>query len=82
MAGDVLKSVNGTDLTFENAQQTFTDMYMWSPGTKVKVVLDREGEEIIIEKELTQSYTTGQKLKENTKATEKQRNLRKAWLKG
>ena len=82
LPGDVLKTVNGTALTFENAQKTFTDMYMWSPGTKIKVVLDREGEEIVIEKELTQSYTTGQKLEENPDATEKQIALRKAWLKG
>ncbi|MBW2937325.1 peptidase M61 [Aureisphaera sp. CAU 1614] len=81
-AGDVLKTVNGTDLTFENAQQMFTDMYMWSPGTKINVVLDRNGEEIIIDKELTQSYTTGQKLQPNPEASEKQVAVRKVWLKG
>ncbi len=82
LPGDVLKTVNGTDLTFENAQQIFTDMYMWSPGTKINVVLDRNGEEIIIDKELTQSYTAGQKLQPNPGASEAQINLRKAWLKG
>lgn len=81
-AGDVLKTVNGTDLSFENAQQLFTDMYMWSPGTNINIVLDRDGEEIVLEKELTQSYTTGKKLEENPNATSAQNALRKAWLKG
>ncbi|MEZ4857415.1 MAG: peptidase M61 [Flavobacteriaceae bacterium] len=82
LPGDVLKTVNGTALSFENAQQTFTDMYMWSPGTKINVVLDRNGEEITITKELTQSYTTGEKLQANPNATATQIALRKAWLKG
>jgi predicted metalloprotease with PDZ domain len=81
-SGDVVKTVNGTDLTFENAQQVFTDMYLWSPGTKINVVLDRNGEEVVIDKELTQSFTVGQKLEPNPGASEAQINLLNAWLKG
>ncbi len=82
LPGDVLKTVNGTALTFENVQQVFTEMYMWSPGAKINVALDRNGEEVIIDKELTQSYTTGQKLVSAANASAKQVALRKAWLKG
>ena len=60
LPGDVLKTVNGTALTFENNQQVFTDMFMWSPGTEIKVVLERDGKEFVIEKALTQSFTPGQ----------------------
>jgi predicted metalloprotease with PDZ domain len=81
-SGDVIKTVNGTNLTFENAQKVFTEMYMWSPGTTINVVLDRNGTEVVIDKELTQSYTFGQKLETNPDATEKQIALREAWLKG
>jgi predicted metalloprotease with PDZ domain len=81
-SGDVVKTVNGTALTFENAQQVFMDMYMWQPGTKINVVLERNGAEIVVDKELTQSYTIGQQLKTNPNATDKQIALREAWLKG
>ncbi len=82
LPGDAIKTVNGTTLSFVNAQQVFTDMYMWSPGTKIKVVLDRNGEEVIIDRELTQSYTLGKKLVPNSNATTGQVSLREAWLKG
>lgn len=81
MPGDVLKTVNGTDLSLANAQQVLIEMYMWSPGTKINVLLERNGEEIIIEKELTQSFTTGRKLQPKSQASEKQIGLRNAWLK-
>ena len=82
LPGDVLKTVNGTALTFENNQQVFTDMFMWSPGTEIKVVLERDGKEFVIEKALTQSFTPGQKLQPNPSASEKQVVVRKVWLKG
>jgi len=69
-------------LTFENNQQVFTDMFMWSPGTEIKVVLERDGKEFVIEKALTQSFTPGQKLQPNPSASEKQVVVRKVWLKG
>ena len=81
-SGDIIKIVDGTPLTFENAQQIFTEMYMWQPGTKVKVLLNRNGTEVIVDEVLTQSYTKGKKLTTNPKATSQQIKLREAWLKG
>ena len=79
---DAIKEVEGVVLTKENANQIFTKMYMWQPGQEVEVKLEREGKEVVIKTTLTQSYTTGSSLKENPNATQQQKELRKAWLKG
>ena len=79
---DAIKEVDGAVITKENANQIFTKMFMWQPGNKVEVKLERDGKEMVIKTTLTQSYTKGTSLKENPKATQEQRELRKAWLKG
>ena len=81
-AGDAIKEVNGVKLTFKNAQQVFTEMYMWQPGANIDVKLDRKGEEVVIKTETTQSYTIGRKLGKSETVTEKQTQLLNAWLKG
>lgn len=81
-AGDDIVEVNGVKLTFQNAQQVFTEMYMWQPGKNINVKLNRSGEAVVIKAETTQSYTNGLKLGISDTATEKQTELRNAWLKG
>ncbi|MBU2938669.1 peptidase M61 [Lacinutrix sp. C3R15] len=81
-AGDVLKSVEGVALNMNTAQQVIGAMYMWQPGKEIHVVLERNGEEIVLETTLTESFTTGKKLQPKADATEAQNALRKAWLKG
>lgn len=49
---------------------------------EVEVKLDRDGKEVVIKTTLTQSYTTGASLKESPNATQQQKELREAWLKG
>ncbi|MBR9914975.1 MAG: peptidase M61 [Algicola sp.] len=82
MPNDVIKSVNGQTLTLQNAQAMLGGMYAWKEGDDIKVVLDRDGKEVVIEAKLTPSFTTAKKLMENENATEKQIATRKAWLKG
>ncbi len=79
---DAIKVVNGVAITMENANQIFTQMYMWQPGKEVEVKLDRDGKEVVIKTTLTQSYTTGESLKEIPNATQEQKQLKQAWLKG
>ncbi|MGG8498075.1 peptidase M61 [Tenacibaculum sp. TC6] len=79
---DAIKEVDGVVLTKENANQVFSQMFMWQPGKEVEVKLDRNGKEVVIKTILTQSYTKGSSLKENPNATQKQKELRQAWLKG
>ena len=81
-SGDIIKEINGEKLTFQNAQQIFTQVYMWQPGTDIEVKLDRKGEEIIIKTETTQSYAKGQMLSVDESASDTQNRLRNMWLKG
>ncbi|WP_417556822.1 peptidase M61 [Mesoflavibacter zeaxanthinifaciens] len=80
--GDVMKTVNGEAFSFMTAQKILTDMYMWKPGQEVEVVIDRNGKEYTVKTKLTQSYTTGKTITENPEATQKQKEIRQAWLKG
>ncbi|NND24530.1 MAG: peptidase M61 [Flavobacteriaceae bacterium] len=79
---DVIKEVDGTVVTLQNANQVFTAVFGWEPGRDIEVKLDRKGEEILIKTKTTQSYTMGKKLIVSPNATSKQNALRKAWLKG
>ncbi|WP_282136094.1 peptidase M61 [Seonamhaeicola maritimus] len=81
-ANDVIKSIDGTALTLQNANQVLQEVFMWKPGKDIEVVLDRNGEEIVIKTTTTQPYTTGKSLMEKANATDAQKALRKAWLKG
>lgn len=80
--GDIIKEIDGDKLTFQNAQQLLMKVFMWQPGTNIEVKLDRNGEEIIIKTETTQSYTTGIKLLVDQSANKNHHDLRNAWLKG
>ncbi|WP_449554949.1 M61 family metallopeptidase [Hyunsoonleella ulvae] len=81
-ANDVIKSINGTELTLMNANQVLQEVFMWKPGKDIEVKLDRNGEEIVIKTVTTQGYTDGKGLIEKKGATEAQIALRKAWMKG
>ncbi len=81
-ANDVIKSVNGTAVTLQNANQIFQEVYMWKPGKDIDVKLDRNGKEIAIKTTLTQGYAISNIIQENPNATSAQKELRKAWLKG
>jgi predicted metalloprotease with PDZ domain len=79
---DVIKSVDGTKVTLQNANQVLQDVFMWKPGKDIEVILDRNGENITIKTTTTQPYTTGESILEKTDATDAQKTLRAAWLKG
>jgi len=79
---DVIKSINGTEVTLQNANQVFQAVFGWQPGTDIDVVLDRNGKEVQIKTTTTQSYTNGKSIKVNPNATPAQNKLRNSWLKG
>jgi predicted metalloprotease with PDZ domain len=82
MPNDIIKTVNGEALTMQNAQAMLGAMYQWKVGQDIKVVLDRDGKEVLVEAALTQAYTTANKLIEDESASAEQIATRKAWLKG
>ncbi|GAB1857778.1 peptidase M61 [Flavobacteriaceae bacterium MHTCC 0001] len=81
-ANDVIKTINGTDLTLLNANQVLQGVFSWKPGKDIEVILDRNGEEIHIKTTTTQGYTIGEGLIEKENATQAEITLRKAWMKG
>ncbi|WP_066218520.1 M61 family metallopeptidase [Formosa haliotis] len=82
LPNDIIKSINGEEMTIVNANDMLQKMIMWQPGQDIDVRLTRFGKEVVIKTKLTKTYTTGQALKANPEATAKQIELRKAWLKG
>ena len=66
----------------ENAQMLFGQVYMWKADQDVEVKLERNGQEVVIKKKLTPTFTTSEKLVANENATSAQVTLRNAWLKG
>ena len=82
MPNDIIKTVNGEALTMQNAQQMLGQMYQWKKGDDIKVVLERDGKEVIVETKLTPAFTTSKSIIESETATDAQLNTRKAWLKG
>jgi predicted metalloprotease with PDZ domain len=79
-AGDVIKKVNGSDLTMANAQQTVGMMYSWQVGQDITMELDRDGEVIVIETTLTKPVAVSESIVEDENATAEQIAVRKAWL--
>jgi len=82
MPNDVIKEVNGTAVTLQNANDVFTEVFQWEVGKDIEVKLMRDGNEVVIKTKTTQSYTTGKSLKVLDTATGAENDLRKAWLKG
>lgn len=79
---DVIKAVNGTELTLESAQMILGQMYGWQPGTKIELTLDRNGETINLKTTLTPAFTLQKGLTNDTEASKELVELRNAWLKG
>ena len=82
LPGDVIKTVDGKELTMATAQAILTEVFMWKPGRDVDVRIDRKGKEVIVKTKLTQSYTSGSSLAIDPNATAKQNALRESWLRG
>lgn len=81
-AGDVIKKVNGTDLTLQNAQQVVGGMFGWQVGQEYSLSIERNGEAMELKGTLTEAKATSESLVEDPNATEAQKALRAAWLKG
>ena len=82
LPGDVIREIDGTEVSMDNANSLIGTAYSWTPGQQIEVKLDRNGEEVIISTEYTQSYTQGVKLGRKEDASEKELQLLEAWLKG
>ena len=80
--GDLIKEVNGTEVRLDNANSIFQKVAGWHAGDEIEVKLERDGKEIIIKTITTQPVVKAKGMAANPDASEEQKNLRKAWLKG
>src|SRR5690606_4554501 len=80
--GDIIKTIDGTDLTMLNANDILQQVFMWTVGQEVNVKLIRAGQPVDIKTTTVQSYTKGEVIKSKANPTKEQLDLRKAWLKG
>ena len=79
---DIIKSVNGKEVTLQTANTVLGEVFGWTPGKEIEVVLERNGQEVIIKTTTTQGYTTGMALQPKANATDAQNALREAWMRG
>ncbi|CAL2086259.1 putative metalloprotease with PDZ domain [Tenacibaculum sp. 190524A05c] len=79
---DIIKEINGVKLSPQNANTVFQGVFRWQPGEKIEVKLERDGKEVVIKGALTQAYTSGKSLLRKEDASQKQKDLLNAWLKG
>jgi predicted metalloprotease with PDZ domain len=80
--GDVIKKVNGTELSLANARQIIGGMFGWQEGQEITMDLERNGEPLIIKATLTKAVAKSESLIEDENASDAQKLLRAAWLKG
>lgn len=81
-ANDIIKKVNGENLTLQNAQQVIGGMAAWQPGQDIELELERDGEPVLIKTKLTKATAISTGLVEDENASKAQIDLRNAWLKG
>ncbi|WP_138432095.1 peptidase M61 [Fodinibius saliphilus] len=79
-AGDIIKSVNGTDYTLQNIRQLIPQSMQWAPDTEIEMVVIRGEEEVTLSGKVGTPMVETLKLTETEDATEQQRTLRKQWL--
>lgn len=80
--GDVIKKVNGTELTLANAQQVIGGMFGWQEGMEYSLDLERNGEAVVLKGTLGKATAISESLIEDENATEAQKAVRQSWLKG
>ncbi|WP_298484348.1 peptidase M61 [uncultured Maribacter sp.] len=79
--GDVIKSINGTPISLAAIRPIIGESFGWTPETLIKMVVIRNGEEVVIEGKVGSPILNVTKLSSLDSVSEKSLNLREAWLK-
>lgn len=79
--GDVIKSINGTLYSAQNVYDLILDSQNWKQGDDIRIVVGRDGKEIILDSKVVKPMAKGVKLVEIPSASSSQIELRHAWLK-
>ncbi len=80
--GDVLKSVNGTDVNLKNIRTFIGQSFQWKEGDKITFEVIRNGETLKLEGDFVKGTTEVENLViEDLPETDPKKKLRDAWLK-
>lgn len=80
-AGDMIKSINGTQYSRENIYDLITTSMQWKAGEELTMVIVRDGEEMELKGKIVEPTSPGMRLVEIPNASDVQIELRNAWLK-
>ncbi|MCG9970394.1 peptidase M61 [Christiangramia crocea] len=80
--GDTIKSINGKEYTIQNVYDLINATQSWEEGNRISMTVERDGEEITLEGEITKPMDMDKRLVEIQNADGEQMELRNAWLKG
>ncbi len=80
--GDIIKSINGIPITLESMRPIVGASFGWTADTDIKMVVERDGEEINVEGKVGTPTMNAETIKPLEGASEAQIRLRTAWLKG
>ncbi|WP_340065363.1 peptidase M61 [Ascidiimonas aurantiaca] len=80
--GDIIKSINGMEYSLDNIRDMIGVSFSWKPGDAIEVIIEREGTIQTLSGQISAPVAIVNVLNENESATEQQKTLRQAWLKG
>ncbi len=80
--GDTIKSVNDTPITLEAIRSVIGQSFTWTPDTEIKMVVDRDGRELILEGKVGSPTLVVETIVPIENASAEQDKVRQAWLKG
>ncbi|MDT0295571.1 peptidase M61 [Mesonia ostreae] len=81
--GDIIKSINGTEYTIDNAYALIMTSQGWKKGDKIEMVIDRDGEEMTLKGKVSPATLMKTSYKSlDLPATDARVQLREAWLRG
>ncbi len=80
--GDVIKQINGTEITLETIRPIIGQSFGWTPDTEITMVLKRGEEEVTLEGKVGTPTLNVETIVPVEEVDEQQGELQEAWLKG
>ncbi len=78
--GDIIKNINGTDITLEAIRTVIGQSFGWTADTDVTMVVERDGEMLTLEGKAGTPTVTEKGIFEDSEASAEAVALRKAWM--
>ncbi len=80
--GDILKEINGTEINLNAMRMIIGQSIGWGPDKEVRMVVERDGQEIVLEGTVGTPVVTELLISPDPEAPAGAVALREAWLRG